>query len=132
MAGSSATHHTSPRWGGGLLSEARIIGYVACQVLDPFRRLALAFLVGRHGAICLRQFAPGHMRARKVVEEPAYPPPSNDGVEAVIDIVLDREIVSFLVMAVASCYTYSIRIALGRPSFCARTQVPVALPFRAL
>jgi hypothetical protein len=90
MAGSKATHQTSPRWGGGLLSGAWIIGYVACQVLHPFRRLALAFLVGRHGAVCLRQLAPGHMRARKVVEEPAYPPPSNDGVKAVINIVPDR------------------------------------------
>src|SRR5271154_6856456 len=91
MAGSKATHQTSPHWGGGLLSGAWIIGYVARQILDPFRRLALAFLVGGHGAICLRQFAPGHMRARKLVEEAAYPPPANDRVETVIHIVLDRD-----------------------------------------
>ena len=90
MAGSKATHHASPRWGDGLLSEASIIGYVARQILHPFRRFALAFLVGRHGAVCLRQLAFGHMRARKIVEEPTYPPPSNDRVEAVIDTVLHR------------------------------------------
>jgi hypothetical protein len=57
---------------GGLLSGAWIIGYVARQILQPFRRFALAFLVGRHGAVCLRQLALGHMRARKFVEEPPY------------------------------------------------------------
>jgi hypothetical protein len=31
------------------------------------------------------------MRARKIVEEAAHPPPSNDGVKAVINIVLDRD-----------------------------------------
>ena len=51
------------------------------------------------------------MRARQVVEEPAYPPPSNDGVEAVIDIVLDRDCQLFghssrLLLYVF--YTYSV------------------------
>jgi hypothetical protein len=73
------------------LSEALIIGYVPDQIFHPFRRLGLAFLIGRHGAIGLRQLVPSHMRARKVVQEPAYPPPSNDGVKAVINIVLDRD-----------------------------------------
>ena len=31
------------------------------------------------------------MRARKIVEEPTYPPPSDDGMKAVIGIVLDRD-----------------------------------------
>src|ERR1044071_1611834 len=87
---SNATHQTSPR--RGVLSgftRPWFIGYVAGEIFDPFGRLALALLLGRHRTIAFRQIASGHMRAREIVQKAADPPPPEDAEQGSIDIVFD-------------------------------------------
>src|SRR5712691_7916850 len=85
IAGSNATHHTSPRRGG----LPRVIGDVAGDALDPFRRLALALLVRRHRPVACHQIPRQHMRPRQIAEKPADPSPSDDAVKTGINLVVD-------------------------------------------
>ncbi len=69
--GSTATHQTSPRRGvlSGFIRPG-VIGYIAGKLFDPLCCLALALLVGRHGAIAFHQIASGDVRAREIVQHP--------------------------------------------------------------
>src|SRR6478672_8887384 len=65
IAGSNATHHTSPRRGG----LPRVIGDVASHALDPFGGVPLARFVRRHRPVALGDIPRQHVRPREVVDE---------------------------------------------------------------
>src|SRR5579864_3106945 len=112
IAGSKATHHTSPRCGGLSL----LVGDIAGQVLDPFVGLALARLVGRHRAITLDEVAPGDVRARQIVEETADPPRPNNAAQPLVNLVFDRDCQLFRHprgLPVHVSYTYSRPVVEG-------------------
>src|SRR3954471_5537164 len=90
IAGSKATHHTSPRGGGGQLFAAAM-SYVADQALDPFRCFAFVRLVGGHGAIGSLEVASGHVWACEVVQEAADASAPDDAVQAGVDLVVDGD-----------------------------------------
>src|SRR5271165_5741621 len=86
IEGSKATHHTSPRRGG----LSGLIGDVAGQVLYPFRGFVFALFVGGHRPIAFDDFPRDNVRPRKVIEESADPPPTDDAVQPLIYVVIDR------------------------------------------
>src|SRR5437660_7966887 len=87
IEGSKATHHTSPRRGG----LSGLIGNVAGQVLYPLRRCALALLVGGHRPIAFYNLPRDHVRPREIIEETADPPPPDNAVQPLINLVIDRD-----------------------------------------
>src|SRR5690242_5667647 len=90
IAGSKATHHTSPRCGDGELFRGAM-SYVADQALDPFHCFAFVLLVGGHGAIGGLEVASGHVWACEVVQEAADASAPNDAVQAGIDLVVNSD-----------------------------------------
>jgi hypothetical protein len=66
------------------------LGDIAGQAFDPFRGLALARLIGSHRPVTLDDIALRDVRSREIVQESADPPPSDDAVQALIDLVVNR------------------------------------------
>src|SRR4051812_25406007 len=90
IAGSKATHHTSPRCGDGELFGGAM-NYVADQALHPFRCFAFVLLVGGHGAIGGLEIASGYVWTCEVVQEAADASAPDNAVQAGVDFVVEGD-----------------------------------------
>src|SRR4051794_13810627 len=121
IAGSKATHHTSPRCGGGELFRGAM-SYVADQTLDPFCCFVFVLLVGGHGAIGRLEIASGHVWACEVVQEAADASAPDDAVQAGVDLVVDGD---------CQFFRHRPTLQYGVNTYCGR-RVNAILPLPAL